>query len=265
MKKKTPWDDEFTKDDTERPPWNEFPQRKIYLDAYYIDRDEVSVAQYTQCFNAGACGPALWQDPKSKFNVKKNPYSSFHSYVRPKQPVTGVSWFNARDYCTWKKRRLPTEAEWEKAARGKNGMRYPWGDDYPLCENIGLGTSLTRTRSRATGNILFTYSTTVPVTWYERCKSPYGVRQMLGNVSEWVSDWYRYDYYKISPSKNPQGPSKGKVKVKRGSCWICPLKWATTTRRLKAKPDARDGMTGIRCALSASAVTGTNIRNSKGP
>ncbi len=230
---------------------DELPQRSIHLDAYYIDRYEVSVAQYKACYEAKACGHALWQDPGSKFNVAKNPYSNFKSYVRPNQPVNGVSWLNARDYCKWRGKRLPTEAEWEKAMRGAKGAQLP---EHGLCGNIGHFAKVTRLYGRPGEYRSFSYSTTIPVRWYQRCKSPYGAVQMLGNVQEWVSDWYGWNYYKKSPDKNPTGPAEGTMRVKRGSCWICPLKYATTTWRDKARPEAQDGMTGIRCALSASVA-----------
>ena len=250
---KTPTSGQYSTAVPARHGQDELPQRTIHLDAFYIDRFEASVAQYEKCFAAKACGPALWLDPGSKFNTAKNPYSALKSYVRPDQPAIGVSWFNARDYCKWRGKRLPTEAEWEKAARGTKGALLP---EHGLCGNIGHFAKITRNYGRPGEYRSFNYSTTIPVRWYQRCTSPYGAVQMLGNVQEWVSDRYGWNYYKKSPDQNPQGPAEGALRVKRGSCWICPLKYATTTWRDKARPDAQDGMTGIRCALSASALRG---------
>jgi len=176
---------------------NETPQHSIYLDDFWIDRTEVTNGQYARCVADKNCHlPAV--DSKNSMPYYSDP--QFADY-----PVIYVNWNNATDYCKWAGRSLPSEAQWEKAARGPNGALYPWGDDNPnlylLNFNMYIGA-------------------TVKVGSYAGGTSPYGALDMAGNGWEWVNDWYGVDYYAESPDKNPAGPSHGETRVMRGGSWF---------------------------------------------
>jgi formylglycine-generating enzyme required for sulfatase activity len=168
----------------------EKPQHTVYLDAFWIDRTEVTNAQYRHCVEAGACEePRCWEG--STFNA-------------PDQPVTCVRWADAQAYAAWVGGRLPTEAEWEKAARGTDGRIYPWGDSAPDCSKANYYGCVGR--PVAAGSYLVGASF-------------YGALDMAGNVSEWVGDWYDSGYYGHSPHSNPQGPNPGEYRLLRGGAW----------------------------------------------
>jgi formylglycine-generating enzyme required for sulfatase activity len=162
----------------------------VYVSTYWLDRYEVTNRQYRQCMESGGCGP-----PKD--------HSAYDDPALADHPVTNVTWTQARNYCVWRGKRLPTEAEWEKAARGTDGRLYPWGNT----------DDMVKTRSRPVER---TKNGTAPVGSIDFARSPYGVADLVMNVSEWVNDWYAEDFYRSSPSRDPQGPARGSFKVLRG-------------------------------------------------
>lgn len=204
---------------------DERPAHRVWLDAYSMDRYETTTAQYGS-FLASTNRPAPW--------LWRLVDLSQHG----DRPVIGVDWSDADAYCRWKGKRLPTEAEWEKAARGTDGRLYPWGSQTPTDKlaNFALGAR-------------FSYSQVLmPVQSYEQGKSPYGLYQAAGNVWEWVSDWYSADYYQQGPDKNPTGPEQGQFKVLRGGSWSDLPKYLLTYGRFKLPPETRNSYTGFRCA-----------------
>ena len=202
---------------------DEFPQHKVYLDAFWIDQTEVTNAQYRLCVEAGNC-----QEPEIT--------DFYNSEKFTKHPVVYVSWNDAQGYCEWAGRRLPTEAEWEKAARGTEGQIYPWGDDSPDNDFLNYYRNI--------GN-------TTVVGRYTLGVSPYGLFDMAGNVWEWVADWYGAGYYGNSPTKNPDGPDSGALKVLRGGSWNMYTQAIRSAERFNYNPNIASGSAlGFRCALS---------------
>jgi iron(II)-dependent oxidoreductase len=190
------------------------------LDGFYIDKYEVSNAQYEKFIQAtGHKAPPLWGD--QNFNL-------------PQQPVVGVSWQAASDYCRWAKKRLPTEAEWEKAARGSTKYLYPWGDDF----TYGQANIITPGDG---------YQYTAPLGSYPAGASPYGVLDMAGNVAEWCADWYTSDYYRHGPRINPAGPASGEYRVVRGGSWNDPSYRVRSSYRWRYFPHIPRSYIGLRC------------------
>jgi formylglycine-generating enzyme required for sulfatase activity len=203
---------------------DETPQRTVYLDAYTIDKFEVTVEQYAAYMKkAGAEAPDFWE----RVNRKED----------GNRPVVGVDWLDASEYCEYYGKRLPTEAQWEKAARGTDGRRYPWGNDdpSPLFANFASGVAFSYSKSLST------------VGSYESGKSPYGVYDMVGNVWEWILDWYERNYYQIAPQKNPAGPASGDTKVIRGGSWAKRPAVARVAGRTSLPTSSRSNAVGFRC------------------
>ena len=179
---------------------NEKPVHMVDLDAYWIDKYEVSNAQYALCVADGDCTM-----PQSMGSSKRSSYYGNPEYDN--YPVIYVGWNQAETYCQWAGGGLPTEAQWEKAARGNDGRTYPWGDERPNCQLANYGS----------GN--YCVGDTSPVTDYESGASPYGALNMAGNVLEWVRDWYDSNYYSNSPVENPTGSISVGTRVLRGGSW----------------------------------------------
>jgi formylglycine-generating enzyme required for sulfatase activity len=206
---------------------DEKPVHRVYIDAFYMDKYHVTVGQYAKYLEAtGEEAPPEWE-------IMNQP-------SHQKRPVVNVSWSDAATYCKWAGKRLPTEAEWEKAARGTDGRLYPWGNEAPTRLHANFGK-----KEWAYHMAL------VPVGMFELGKSPYGIYDMAGNAWEWVNDWYDHDYYKKSPMKNPQGPATGKSKVVRGGNWLYIQEFLRSSFRFNADPSGRQFGYGFRCAKSS--------------
>ncbi|HKQ33989.1 MAG TPA: formylglycine-generating enzyme family protein [Nitrospiraceae bacterium] len=215
---------EFTMGSSEGDP-DEKPAHKVLIDAFYMDKYEVTVKQYAVFLQeSGGDRPSEWKTMNKTANQNR--------------PVMGVDWEEAARYCKWAGKRLPTEAEWEKAARGTDGRIYPWGNDPPTPLHANYG-------KKEWDN----HEALVPVGKLENGKSPYGIYDMGGNVWEWVSDWYDNDYYKNSPSQNPTGPSSGGFKVIRGGSWNTSARSLRSADRYFDPPSFRSQyVPGFRCA-----------------
>ena len=216
--------------------FDEQPQRTIYLDTFSIDRYEVTNHQYQQFVLATGHRKA---GPPSRYA------KSIGKMRGTNQPVVYVSWDDANDYCRWKGKRLPTEAEWEKAMRGTDGRLWPWGN-----QEKANGANWARVQDG--------YDVSARVGAFSTDKSPYGVMDGAGNVMEWVADWYQEAYYKESPDKNPPSPEFGHFRVMRGGGYTTTGGDLRITSRSKMVPDFRDETIGFRCAISGTfAGSGT--------
>ncbi len=194
---------------------DERPQHVVYLDSYWIYKYEVTNQQYRACIEANICS------------------GSFDIYLENQKPAIHISWNEAETYCLWVGGDLPSEAEWEKAARGTDGRVYPWGDDRPNCKYAQVVD--------CPGEI-------VPVGSFPDGASPYGALDMVGNVSEWVADWYEKNYYWSSPQENPKGPTTGVYKVIRGGSWDS---WGNQTYS-RDSSRSRLNNVGFRCRIIES-------------
>ncbi|HEX4968636.1 MAG TPA: formylglycine-generating enzyme family protein [Nitrospiraceae bacterium] len=215
---------EFSMGSPEGDP-DEKPAHKVQISAFFMDKYEVTVKQYAAFLQeSGGDRPAEWKTMNKTANQNR--------------PVMGVDWAEAARYCKWAGKRLPTEAEWEKAARGTDGRLYPWGNDPPTPLHANYG-------KKEWNN----HEALVPVGTLEAGKSPYGIYDMAGNVWEWVSDWYDNDYYKNSPSDSPAGPPTGGFKVIRGGSWNTSARNLRAADRYFDPPSFRSQyVPGFRCA-----------------
>ncbi|MCP4418246.1 MAG: formylglycine-generating enzyme family protein, partial [Chloroflexi bacterium] len=252
---------------------NEKPIHNVYLDAFWIDRTEVTNDQFTAFVNVtgyetsaeqfGASRVegrgANWYVNDADWQYPQGPDSSINSLGD--HPVVQVSWYDAVAYCLWRGMRLPTEAEWEKTARGTDGRRYPWGDEFDGTRLNFCDTSC----SLRWKNELYNdnYVRTAPVGSYLNGTSSYNALDMAGNVVEWVSDWHVYDYYNRSPTNNPLGPTDKEIprptllnhmasgaKVIRGGSWIGSDLDLQADYRNQMNPNDSSDAIGFRCAYT---------------
>ncbi len=222
---------QFRMGSTEGDP-DEAPEHPVYLDAYYIDKKEVTQGEYQQYVHMTKRGKPfipVFEDDISKI-------------TGPELPAVGMSWRDAVEFCKWAGKRLPTEAEWEKAARGESRRRYPWGDEF------GVGRA--NTDGAEDG---FKYL--APPGSFEQGRSVYGLYDMTGNVAEWVTDTYDEHYYAKSPYRNPPGPPEAEVKVIRGGSWRETAHGARLAKRFQAKMLRTDSTIGFRCARDGDRQT----------
>ena len=202
----------------------EKPEHAVKLNAFYIDRTEVTNRDYKAYVDIARVSrlPDHWSDRTYPEGLEGH-------------PVVSVSWFEAEAYCLWAGKRMPTEAEWEKAARGSGARMFPWGNASPEAKHLNYGSA----GAAAVGS-------------FPAGDSPYGLSDMSGNVWEWVADWYGASYYANSPGEDPKGPDSGTQKVLRGGGWNDPVGtlFIRTYARFRERPDNRGVHIGIRCAQS---------------
>ena len=203
---------------------DERPVHQVYVDAFSMDVHQVSVKRYARFLEA------THHEVPPEWSLMNRPQHQ-------DRPVANVDWADADAYCKWAGKRLPTEAEWEKAARGTDGRVYPWGNEIP-----------TKFYATSGKEVWSSHTALSPVGTFEEGKSPYGIYDMAGNVWEWVSDWYDPDYYKTSPSQNPTGPPMGESKVVRGGSWGSGPKDLRAANREVHMTSFRGYGTGFRCA-----------------
>ena len=216
----------------------ELPQRRIWLDAYTIDRDEVSMAEYLAYLERERRAAP---DELQRVIWHVITVHSLPDYVIASWPVIYVTWAEAAEFCSAQGKRLPSEAEWEKAARGTDGHLFPWGEGRPEPGLAVFGQYH-----------VHQIPLMAAVNSGEEGRSPYGLRHMAGNVAEWVHDWFMFDYYAIMPDRNPRGPTSGRYKSVRGGSWKSRPNLLRTATRNGASPDQRLSTLGFRCAGSGS-------------
>ncbi len=233
-------------DKDERPP------RKIFVSGFWIDETEATAERFARFVaqtgykttaekrkwswtwdSSLRKGKGGWRKMKgADWRRPEGPKSSWKTM--PTQPVSHVSWPDAEAYCGWAGRRLPTEAEWERAARGGNGRLYPWGK--------GRDAMRANLKGGKDG-----FPGVAPVGRFPKGASPFGALDMSGNVWEWVADRYHSRAYKKMAERDPHGPSRGKTRVVRGASWGSPIAWATAHNRYHRPPDYRNNKIGFRC------------------
>ena len=221
---------------------NEQPAHTVSLDTFWLDRTEVTTAQYKRCVRAGACDPPA-----------KNSLYTIRSYYDNREyrdyPVINVNWFQASAYCEWVGGRLPTEAEWEYAARGEEWHMFPWGDEHDGTRmNFCDANCWYAWRDESVDD---GHEVTAPVGSYPEGASWCGALDLAGNVWEWVADWYSDDTYATSPDANPTGPASGEQRVMRGGSWGVEPIYEHATHRGKGRPDRAKIYWGFRCVMAA--------------
>jgi formylglycine-generating enzyme required for sulfatase activity len=201
-------------------PRSNRPQHSVYLDTFAIDRTEVTNTAFAKFITGTSYQAAGWNEKLLEAHTN--------------EPVVGVLWHEADAYCRWAGKRLPTEAEWEKAARGADGRRYPWGDAWDsTCANTAENN----------------HAGVLPVGSFPAGASPYGALDMAGNAAEWVNDYFDFNYYTYAPNHNPLGPSAVMDHGLRGGSWASPYQQVQTFFRDSSHSVRPNPPVGFRCAL----------------
>ncbi|HEV8437951.1 MAG TPA: SUMF1/EgtB/PvdO family nonheme iron enzyme [Methylomirabilota bacterium] len=227
---------------------NERPRHRVSVDSFELGRYEVTNAEFRAFLDGnGYAHRELWSIDgwrwRTRENVTSPQFWTNGSFNQPTQPVVGVSWYEAEAFCRFAGLRLPTEAEWERAARGTDERIYPWGDHWDARYANGGGGA----------------SSLMPVGSFPAGMSPDGAYDLAGNVWEWVSDWYEPDYYAHSPTGNPSGPASGRDKVWRGGAYVSssPLDLRGARREfmtIDVPKFLRPKFVGFRCARTPRAT-----------
>jgi formylglycine-generating enzyme required for sulfatase activity len=231
---------------------DEGPAHEVYLDAYWIDQTEITNDKYALCVDAGSCNPPL--ESGSYTRTKYYDDVRFADY-----PVIFVDWDMANAYCQWAGARLPSEAEWEKAARGENGIIYPWGNEWDVKSRKRLNFADNSNPEMASDlSVDDGHRDTAPVGSYLAGQSPYGIYDLAGNVWEWVADWYDPQYHLKSQQNNPLGPTDPvqdpPLRAMRGGAWVAANENVFHTyNRHGVEPSEYSSSIGLRCALSTGA------------
>lgn len=215
----------------------ELPQQRVWVDEFAMDRDEVSLGEYLAHLARKKLHPP---EELQKLIWHVITVHSMSDQTLARWPALYVTWHEAVGFCTSQGRRLPTEAEWEKAARGPNGLLFPWGDSAPDSEHAMFGQ-----------HHVHEIPILAAVDSHEAGRSPYALHHMAGNVAEWVQDWFGLDYYAYMPGKNPLGPPSGRYKGVRGGSWKSKIIMLRTATRSGYGPDQRSATIGFRCAQSS--------------
>lgn len=214
---------------------NEKPGHRVFMDAYWIDKYEVTNGQFALCVKAGVCRRS--EDPGGSGVASRTRTGYYYDEAYRNYPVLVYTGEEAQAYCAWAGRRLPSEAEWEKAARGTDRQFYPWGDAQPDCEIV---------------NARGCYADTTEAGRFPHGNSPYGAADMAGNVWEWVADTYDSEFYGGLNADNPTGPDYDGFQVRRGGGWRSLLTDLRATRRASGQPHHYfDGQMGFRCGVSS--------------
>ncbi len=222
----------------------EAPSHLVSVGGFWIYKTEVTNEMYQKCVDDGGCSSPKQVDSDTRSIYYGDPrYSNY--------PVIHVTWYQARDYCLWAGGRLPTEAEWEKAARGEDGRLFPWGNQAPSSKLANLCDRGCSNPDARLSNLDDGYADTSPVGNYPAGVSPYGAYDVAGNVWEWVADWYQTGYYASSPYENPQGPPSGERKGIRGGSWFNGMDGVRTVVRSSRKPDDHFYSIGFRCVMDS--------------
>ena len=224
---------------------DEAPEHRVYLDSYWIDKYEVSAEKFSEFLNTMDNLKGYYLDNKVGtlfYDGRFHPRPGLENH-----PINNITWNAADEYCKWKGKRLPTEAEWEKAARGTSAYTYPWGNTPPSADLARYFQTWTDEKS---------HTVMVPVQGLTKGQSPYGLHNMAGNVKEWVDDWYDHEYYKEqSEYANPRGPIGGEFKVVKGGSWRDMKGFIYSSFRNSGNPKSRMEDYGFRCAKSATPAS----------
>lgn len=225
----------------------ERPLHRVSLSSFYLDEREVTNAQYGRFLAAvDSSGDRSVDHPDQPAGLSHRQQYVTPEMLADQQPAVGVSWFDAYAYCRWAGKRLPTEAEWEFAARGRDGVyrAYPWGNEAPSADGIFRANYAAEGGADRDG-----FRFAAPVGSFPDGVSPFGILDMSGNAEEWVRDWWDVNYYRTTDgAKDPQGPDKGRLRVIKGGSYGTDATHIRIATRLYGPPGAKTELQGIRCA-----------------